>query len=155
MLLVRNSTGPFYRTPNVLRFNNPRAVDCAAQTETAEAIERSNKLRDEVWTNQVAEAKASHEAMEKLSKALREELWSKTEAALRVEASARSRVEDTFLPKVERQIQGLEEALRLEHQNGCGMHDQIGRAFDAINQVGEPEQTERRSEIWVLEASSG
>lgn len=106
-----------------------------AQTETAEAIDRTNRLREDVWSSQVAESKATYEAMEKLSKAMRDELWSKTDAALRLEASARSRVEDTMVPKLERQIQGLDEALRLEHQNRCGMQDQIARAFDAINQV--------------------
>ena len=104
------------------------------ETETAEAIDRTNRLREDVWSSQVAESKASYEAMEKLSKTMRDELWSKTDAAMRLEASARSRIEDTVVPKLERQVQGLEEAVRLEHQSGCGMQDQLGRAFDAINQ---------------------
>ena len=72
---VRKATSSYETLSEEVKASK-REVLKRIETETAEAIDRTNRLREDVWSSQVAESKASYEAMEKLSKTMRDELWS-------------------------------------------------------------------------------
>lgn len=62
------------------------------------------------------------EGLDRLCRSMKEEVLLKVESSLSLETAARIRLED-LIPKFERQISAMEDAVKLEHQTSS-RHDQ-------------------------------